>query len=347
MTRREPFAMGDIAVAPGTRATTELPISVLSNHTPITLLTHVVHGTRPGPVMFVSAAVHGDEIIGVEIIRRLLNAKPIRRLRGTLVAIPIVNAFGFISHSRYLPDRRDLNRSFPGASRGSLAAQLAHLFMHEIVRRCDIGIDLHSAGQHRVNLPQIRIAPDNVRLSTLAGAFGAPVVLSSPLRDGSLRQAGRDAGVDVLVYEAGEALRFDEFAVRAGVSGILRVMREVQMLPRDAVAPARVTPARSHSSHWLRAPEGGVVRAFKTIGHWVDANDLIAVVSDPFGANESEVRAREPGLIVGRTNLPVVNQGDALFHVALVERAPHASANVDRIESQLQADPMFDEDEIL
>jgi len=347
MAARAPFTIGESAVAPGTRAMVKLPISVLSNQTPVSLLAQVVHGARAGPVLFVSAAVHGDEIIGVEIIRRLLNAKPLRRLRGTLIAIPIVNAFGFITHSRYLPDRRDLNRSFPGAPRGSLAAQLAHLFMREIVSRCEIGIDLHSAGQHRVNLPQIRIAPKSPRLRALAEAFGAPIALEASLREGSLRQAGMEAGVDILVYEAGEALRFDEFAVRAGVTGVLRVMRRAGMLPGSAVADSRVPPAHASSSHWLRAPEGGVVRAWKTIGAWVDADEVIAMVSDPFGVEENEIRARGPGLIIGRTNLPVVNQGDALFHVAEVARAPRVSANVDRIESELSADPMFDEDEIL
>ncbi|MDA0339912.1 MAG: succinylglutamate desuccinylase/aspartoacylase family protein, partial [Proteobacteria bacterium] len=150
--KRDGFALDGERVAPGTRRTIDLPFGELSNHTPITLPVQVVHGRNEGPVLFVSGAVHGDEIIGVEIIRRLLGTWALRGMRGTLIAVPIVNAFGFITHSRYLPDRRDLNRSFPGSETGSLAAQLAHLFMTQIVKRSDFGIDLHSAAIHRSNL---------------------------------------------------------------------------------------------------------------------------------------------------------------------------------------------------
>jgi len=347
MPKRAAFEIGGTVIQPGERATVDLPISVLSNHTPVSLATQVLHGQRDGPTMFVSAAVHGDEIIGVEIIRRLLKAKALRRLRGTLLAVPLVNAFGFISHSRYLPDRRDLNRTFPGTSGGSLAARLAYLFMQEVVGRCDLGIDLHSAGTHRVNLPQLRIAPDEPRTRHLADVFGAPLVLESLLRDGSLREAGKAAGVDILLYEAGEALRFDEFSIRVGMTGILRIMKELGMLPKDAVSAARVAPAYASASHWLRAPQGGVLRAFKTIGAQVEADEVVAVVSDPFGEVELNVATRSAGLIIGRTNLPVVNQGDALFHVAQVRHAPTAEANTGHLETQMQADPLFDEDEIL
>jgi predicted deacylase len=140
-----PFQIGDAEIAPGTRQTVELPVSVLSDHTPVTLSAHVIHGRKPGPAMFVSAAIHGDEVIGAEIVRRLLRAAPVARLSGTLVTVPIVNSFGFLNQSRYLPDRRDLNRCFPGSAEGSLAGRLADLFLTEVVRRCDVGIDLHSA----------------------------------------------------------------------------------------------------------------------------------------------------------------------------------------------------------
>lgn len=308
---------------------------------------HVAHGARSGPTLFVSAAIHGDEIIGVEIIRRLLALPAIAKLRGTLLAVPIVNAFGFINHSRYLPDRRDLNRSFPGSARGSLAGQLADLFLNEIAARAELGIDLHSAAVHRVNLPQIRISPDQKRMRELAITFGPPVILEAPLRDGSLRKAAAEVGTDVMLFEAGEGLRFDEFAIRVGVTGILRVMKQLKMVPARTVRDGKVAPTVSQSSYWLRAPEGGVLRSFKTIGDSVAEGDLIGIISDPFGEMETELRARDAGLLIGRTNLPVVNQGDGLVHIARHKRASRLEAAVGRIEAELQEDPLFDEDEII
>jgi len=345
--RRQAFRIGGVSVAPGGRETIGLPLSVLSNHTPMALPVHVVHGARPGPTLFVSAAIHGDEIIGVEVIRRLLALPVLAKLRGTLLAIPIVNAFGFISHSRYLPDRRDLNRSFPGSAKGSLAGQLADLFLTEIVAPADLGIDIHSATIHRVNLPQIRISPRQKTMEELATVFGPPVVLEAPLRDGSLRQAAAEVGTDVMLFEAGEGLRFDEFAIRVGVTGILRVMKHLSMLPARSVRDAKVPPMMSESSYWLRAPEGGVLRSFKTIGDSVAEGDLIGIISDPFGEMETELRARDAGLLIGRTNLPVVNRGDGLAHIARHRRARSVEAAVGRIEAELQEDPLFDEDEII
>ena len=347
MAKRTPFELDGNSVPAGSRATVDLPVSVLSNHTPIMLSVQVVHGTRPGPTVFVSAAVHGDEIIGVEIIRRLLRSPALKRLAGTLLCIPVVNAFGFISHQRYLPDRRDLNRSFPGSANGSLAGQLAHMFLSHIVARCEVGIDLHSAAINRVNLPQIRVSPSDDHALELAEAFGAPIILLSDLRPGSLRGEARERGVSMLLYEAGEGLRFDEFAVRAGVAGILRVLRKLNMTAQRHAPERKHKPLTSRGSSWVRAPAGGILRAFRTIGDSVAENEMVGVISDPFGEVETEVNARHAGLIIGRTNLPVVNQGDALFHVARVEKPHAAGGRVDEIAEALQSDPMLDEDEIL
>lgn len=347
MTRPAAFVIGSRRIAAGTRETVDLPVSVLSDHTPVTMSVHVVHGRRPGPTMFVSAAVHGDEVIGVEIVRRLLRAPNLDNLSGTLLAIPIVNSFGFLNHSRYLPDRRDLNRSFPGSARGSLAGRLAHLFMTEIVARSDVGIDLHSAAIHRTNLPQIRVSPRKPETMALAEAFGAPIILTSKIREGSLRQSARDHDVDILLYEAGEGLRFDEYAVRSGVSGCLRVMRQLGMISAKGIARPKAQPIRSAASFWLRAPAGGLLRTFKTTGESVAEGDVLGMVSDPFGEIETEILADRPGLVIGRTNLPVVNEGDGLFHVAEVRRSADSEATIDSLATQLEEDPLFDEDEII
>ncbi|KUO58463.1 MAG: succinylglutamate desuccinylase [Alphaproteobacteria bacterium BRH_c36] len=342
-----PFEIGRSIVASGTRQTVELPVSVLSDHTPVTLSAHVVHGRRPGPTMFVSAAVHGDEVIGVEIVRRLLRAPNIDNMRGTLIAVPIVNSFGFMHHSRYLPDRRDLNRSFPGSAQGSLAARLANLFLQEIVLRSDLGIDLHSAAIHRTNLPQVRVSPSKPATMELAEAFGAPLILTSGLRDGSLRQAAAKKNIDILLYEAGEGLRFDEIAVRTGVSGILRVMRKLDMVSGKGISKPKAEPIQSTASYWQRASAGGLLRTFKTIGEEVPKGSVLGIVADPFGETETEITADYGGLIIGRTNLPIVNEGDGLFHIAKIRKADNAEATIDSLASQLVADPLFDEDEII
>lgn len=333
--RPSAFEIGGLRIAPGERLGVELPVSVLSNHTPMALGVEVVHGREAGPVFFLSAAVHGDEVMGVEIIRRVLRHAALKRLKGTLLAVPVVNAFGFIAQSRYLPDRRDLNRSFPGSDHGSLASVLADLFLREVVERSGYGIDLHSAGLHRTNLPQIRISPGEAELEALAVAFGAPVVLVSPLREGSLRQSALQRKVKVLVFEGGEALRFEEQAIRAGVTGILRVMRRLGMI--EAELPQAAAPVISKSSTWVRAPEGGIFRSAVRPGERVGRGTSIGAISDPFGRRETPVQASDDGIVIGLSNLPVVNRGDALLHIARVK--PMRGAGL----SQTQ----FDEDEIL
>lgn len=350
MTKRAPFKLGTHEIPAGRRRTVDLPVSVLSDHTPVNMSVHVVHGRLPGPTIFVSAAVHGDEVIGVEIVRRLLNSKKLAGLRGTLLAIPIVNSFGFMNHSRYLPDRRDLNRSFPGSPQGSLAARLAYIFVEEIVQKSDFGIDLHSAAVNRSNLPQTRVSHKSEKAKELAKAFGAQVTLLSPLREGSLRQVADGLETPMVLYEAGEGLRFDEYAAKTGVTGILRVMSHLGMLSAKAVTQPKVKPLLSSSSYWLRAPAGGVLRTFKRNGEIVQEGSVLGIISDPFGEKEVEVTATYPGLVIGRTNLPVVHEGDGLFHIAKIKRSDEqAEAALDHLQTQVEteAEALFDEDEII
>lgn len=347
MKSRPPFTIAGEEVAAGTRRTVNIPVSTLSDYTPVTLSAHVVHGRSDGPTVFISAGIHGDEVIGVEIVRRLLRTGTLKNVAGTLIVVPIVNTFGFLNHSRYLPDRRDLNRCFPGSPNGSLASRLAHIFMTEIVERCVLGIDLHSAAIHRTNLPQVRVSGKNPETMRLARVFGAPVILTSALRDGSLRLEAKKKGVDVLLYEAGEGMRFDEMSVRAGLAGILRVLKDVCLLPKAGIAAAKAQPLVCSSSSWVRAPAGGLLRMFKAEGDVVAVDDLVAAISDPFGGGEIEVRTAYAGIIVGRAVMPIVHEGDALFHVAAVKSADAAEAAVGDLAAQLEEAPLFDEDEII
>ncbi len=345
---REDLHVGDAVVKPGSRLVVRIPVSVMSDHTPMDMSVVALHGREPGPTVFLSAAIHGDEIIGVEIVRRVLRVLKPRRMQGTLLAVPIVNSFGFINRSRYLPDRRDLNRCFPGSEGGSLAGRLADIFLQEVVSKCDYGVDLHSAAIHRTNLPQIRIAGGNDKLIELAAAFAAPLTLTSPLRDGSLREAARAIGVEILLFEAGEALRFDETAIRVGVSGTLRVLAHLGMISGKGLAPPRIKrQIRSRGSSWMRAEAGGLLRTYKTTGDLVEKGTVLGIIADPIGNIELPVRAREAGLIIGRTNLPLVNEGDGIFHVARVESTDDAETALDRINAHVDGDPLFDEDEII
>jgi predicted deacylase len=347
MTRRAAFAFGGEEVAPGTRRTIDLPVSSLSDHTPVTMSAHVLHGKTAGPTVFVSAGVHGDEVIGIEIVRRLLKSPGLRGMKGTLIVVPIVNSFGFINKSRYLPDRRDLNRVFPGSEGGSLAARLAHLFLTEVVEKADLGIDLHSAAIHRTNYPQVRVSAANGRMRELADIFGAPIIMQSPLREGSLRKAAETLGTPVLLYEGGEGLRFDEVSARAGLAGILRVLHALEMISGRGVTKTKSLPQFCASSKWLRAPMGGLFRSLRSDGDLVREGDVLGLVSDPFGEREREVKAPFEGIIVGRAVMPVVNEGDAIFHLARVQSFKKAEGIMDGHFAQLADDPMFDEDEII
>ncbi|PLX40026.1 MAG: succinylglutamate desuccinylase [Hyphomicrobiales bacterium] len=347
MPARASFIIGNERIAPGNRSLIDLPVAKLANHTPVTLPVHVLHGRREGPVLFVSAAIHGDEVLGVEIIRRLLKTKSLKSLRGTLLCIPIVNAYGFLNHNRYLPDRRDLNRVFPGSSTGSLASRLAHIFMNEIVLRADLGVDLHTGSVNRANLPQLRsdfTDPDNL---ALARAFGPPLLLNASLREGSLRAAAHAVGKRVFIYEAGEALRLDETPVRVGVKGILRLMKKLGMLAAGSVKGSEIKPILSMASQWVRAPEGGLFKGHRANGDSVETGDLLGMISNPYELDEVELRAGAAGLVIGRTNLAVVNQGDALFHIARVKKPDEAGDQISQIVDDFEADPILDEDEIL
>lgn len=337
--RQEPIHFGDQEVAPGTRRTIDLPLPPLYTHTSVAMPVHVIHGKTPGPRLFITAAVHGDEINGIEIIRRVLATKAVSRLAGTLVAVPVVNVYGFVSQSRYLPDRRDLNRSFPGSEQGSMAARLAHTVMTEIVDRCTHGIDLHTAAEGRSNLPQIRVDLDRYpELRTLAEAFAPPIVLDSGTRSGTLRDALGEK--PMLLYEAGEALRFDDLAIRAGVKGVLRVMRHIGMLPplkaRETSVESVAKPWFANNSVWMRASQSGILRVRIRLGGIVEAGDVLGYIADPFGESEQPIVSDCSGVLIGMTKLPLVHEGEALFHVATTASTAGVARAVDQFHQEYE-----------
>ncbi len=313
------FAINGITVEPGEHLSTELFVASQYDYTPLSIPVRVIRGKSNGPTLFVSAAMHGDELNGVETIRRLLKSPQLKRLKGTLIAIPIVNVFGFNNGSRYLPDRRDLNRSFPGSANGSLASQMANLFMKEIVTKCSHGIDLHTGAIHRTNYPQIRANLGDAATADFAEGFGATVTINSRLRDGSLRDAADEMNIPTLLFEGGEALRFDEFTIKSALQGILSAMRKIGMLTGKSSAKGAKNRYTAASSGWVRAPRSGVLRTIVKLGAYVEKGELLGEISNPFGEEAESAKATFNGVVIGRTNLPLVNRGDALFHLARLE----------------------------
>jgi predicted deacylase len=310
------LAIAGVTIQPGERKTIDVPVAPMYTHDDLSMTVQVVRGRRPGPILFVCAAIHGDEIIGVEVIRRVLQYRGLKNLRGTLIAIPIVNVYGFLNHTRYLPDGRDLNRSFPGSAKGSLTGRVAHTFIREIVSKCTHGIDLHTGARHRSNFPQIRADLDDPVALEMTEGFGVPLAIDAKIRDGSLRDCAGQAGIPVILYEAGEALRFEEIYIRAGVSGVINVLRRIGMLQKSRSKKLPRSPIVSDQTSWLRAPESGILRSFVPLGEKVEKGQTIAIVADPLGEAETPVIAPSDGMVIGRTNLPLVYEGDATFHIA-------------------------------
>lgn len=336
-----PLEIAGTEIPSGKRQKVEIPIAQLFDTTKMSIPVEVIRGKKEGPVLFLSAAIHGDEINGVEVIKRLLANKRINtRIKGTLIAVPIVNSYGFNRNSRYLPDRRDLNRCFPGHSKGSLGSQLAHIFMKEIVEKSTHGIDLHTGAIHRSNLPQIRACLDDPETNELAHAFGVPVLINSNTPDGSLRQAALDKGIPILLFEGGEALRYEEKVIQVAINGILSVMENIGMIkPKIKKRRKRKQEVfTARSSAWLRAPFSGSLRVLTKLGDYVKKGSVIGIISNPYGSDKNKVIANRTGIIIGMTMLPLVTKGDAMFHIAVFEDIGAVEERLELFDEAIEAD---------
>lgn len=324
-------------IPPATQHSFDIPVGQLYTRSDISIPVHVINGKAKGPVLLVCAAIHGDELNGIEIIRRVINSHWISKLRGTLIAVPIVNVLGIIQRSRYLPDRRDLNRCFPGSERGSLAARVANLFVQEILCKCQFAIDLHTGAIHRDNMPQVRVHLDNVKAAEMAHAFGVPLIIDAPIRDGSLRGAGDDLGIPIITYEGGEALRFDEPAIKAGVDGVRNVMLHLNMLPPRKRPKKSFESFVAKSSNWVRAPADGLFRSHVMLGKSVERGQVLGVINGPLGDGEIQVPSPYTGVIIGISHLPLVNEGEALVHVAFFEAMDDVTNVVEEFQQEMDS----------
>lgn len=310
------IVINNVHVPLGQKVIIDVPMSPLYTRTPVDIPVHVINGKEPGPRLFITSAVHGDELNGVEIIRRLVSKISPNKLKGSVIALPIVNVFGFLYRSRYLPDRRDLNRSFPGSTQGSLAARIANFLVEEVISQCTHGIDLHTGAIHRENLPQVRANLNDAQTLALAKAFSVPVLMNGNTIHGSLRGQAVEQNVPTLLYEAGEGLRINEDAIKTGIRGILGVMRALKMLPKVKNLKPVNKPFIARSSVWVRANHAGLVISPAVLGARVVKDEILAIIADPIMGDETLVKSPCKGVIVGINKLPLVNEGEALFHIA-------------------------------
>lgn len=315
---KKPLRIAGTTVHPGETYEINLKVSEFYTATSATIPVTVISGSAGGPVLFVTAAVHGDELNGVEVVRQLICRVRPADLHGTLVLMPVVNRFGFLNQSRYLPDRRDLNRVFPGDRGGHMAGRIAHRIFSEVIRPCDYGIDIHTAAVDRTNLPHVRGDMANRDVRRMAKAFGEEILIHARGSDGSLRRAAVAAGIPTILYEAGESQKFQDRLIRHGVEGVRNVMVELGMTDGSKTTPAfRIIVKRSE---WIRAERGGILILYKKPGDLVYAGDDLALNTNPFGREFGTIKSPLTGLVIGATTLPLVNPGAPICHVAKLEK---------------------------
>ena len=271
---------------------------------------------KPGPIVLFTAAIHGDEVNGVEIVRQLI-AKGINKPKcGTIICMPVINVFGFINLKREFPDGRDLNRVFPGTKSGSLASRVAHKLIHEIVPHVDYIMDFHTGGAGRFNAPQIRIVKDNKQLYELAKVFGAPFVLYSKNLNKSFRKTCFKLGKPILLFEGGKSYHIDKTITNTGVNGAKRMLNHLDMLQsKFKASKPKKESVFINESKWQRANYSGMFRALVSLGSQIKKGEVIGNITDPYGKFNYAVKASNSGYIINVNEAPIVYQGDALFHI--------------------------------
>ncbi|MGJ8677607.1 MAG: succinylglutamate desuccinylase/aspartoacylase family protein [Akkermansiaceae bacterium] len=331
----------------GEKKLVSLQIGFLTTHEPVTIRAWVIRGKEDGPTLLVTGCVHGDEINGAEVIRRLIKSPSLtRKLKGTLIAVPIVNVPAFSNRSRYLPDRRDLNRLFPGSPTGSLGGRLAHVVMSELVAHADAIIDLHTGAVNRANLPQLRVTRGDDASIALATAFKPPVILHGSAAQGTFRAACNAVGVPTILYESGEALRLDTASIRFAKRGVIAVMRHLGMRMNRTNSPKKSIKHTviCDKSYWERAQVGGLFTPFMGLGKAVKKGEVLGFIADPLGDAEQEVLASNAGIVIGRTNEGLADEGDGLFHIAFSKNPDNAEKRIVKSGEELPDIPDADDD---
>ena len=309
--------IGGVTIPKGKKITVDIPIARLPSSTSINLVAHVYRSRKAGPTLLVIGGVHGDEINGIEIVKRAEREKMFRGLKcGAVIAVPLLNVYGFINYSRQFPDGKDVNRSFPGLKRGSLASRVAYTLTKEVLPHVDLVLDMHTGGGSIYNYPQSRAYvndPDSIKL---AEEFGMPLLIKSGLVNKSLRKTANKLGIPTVVFEGGESQRIDEEVIEHGLRGIERVLVARGM---KEGTNKRVRPIVINDSVWIRASRSGIFKCLKRSGDKVEKGEILGTISGPYGNFEVKVKARKDGFIYGHNNQPVISQGTALFHIGYID----------------------------
>lgn len=313
----QPLRISDVEVFPGQSKMIELPVGSLPSGNEVSIKAHVFRGYKPGPTILFLAGIHGDEINGIEIVRRCISEKIFERINaGSVIAIPLLNLYGFINFSRDVPDGKDVNRAFPGSATGSLASRVAHCLSREILPLVDFGIDFHTGGRGTYNYPQLRYSPDDAKSREIAKIFGAPVMVASNPPAKSLRKTAAKSNLPILTYEGGENQRYDGLSLQVGVAGIKRLLSHFGLNGTAEKELQSVEIKDIEKSTWLRASRAGLFRWYKPSGHRVRKGEPLGVICDPRGIlPDKRVLSNKDGFIIGHANAAVISQGDAIFNI--------------------------------
>lgn len=330
-TKNKPLQFCSETIHPGESLSLALPLPELFSCAPLYMPIKVVHGKYDGPCLLITAAMHGNEINGTEIINRLISNTNFKRLHGTIIAIPVLNVYGLINRSRHLPGGLELDNCFPGSATGSHASRMAHIFTQEILSKADYCIDLQTEYINYTNLPQIYVDFEDDKAKELAKSFNAPVISDMEYEPGSLRSLAKEQNKPFLLYEAGEAMRFDEHAIKVGLKGVTNVIKTLNMLPsKQPRTEKQLKCFFTETNIWVRASTSGISHSKHQLGQRIKKGEVLCTINDPFGATDSErIRCPEDAIIVGMNNLPLVHEGEALFQLAVFPKMKHAAEHLE------------------
>lgn len=314
MKKINPFILHNHYVRPGDHGLIKLQVGKLPSGTMISIHAHVYHSYKPGPAVMILGGLHGDEINGIEIVRRAIFDKIFDEiLCGTIIAVPLVNVHGFIKLSRNISEGKDVNRSFPGSLKGSIASKVARTITKYILPLVNFGLDFHSGAANRYNFPQVRYSNLDPRAIQLAQDFGPPFIIHKELIPDSLRKTAYEKNIPILVYEGGEALRLDGLSIDQGLIGLRRVLASQGILPE--APPINHSIINIKKAVWMRAKKAGLFMWTKQSGDLVQVGDALGFYHDRDGLEQIVINATRSGYIIAHNNNPVVNQGDAIFHI--------------------------------
>ena len=308
------------AISNGKGVQLNLDIAKLHTRTKIQVPIIVERAKKEGPTLLFTAGIHGNEINGIEIVRQLISKKYNKPECGMVICIPVVNVFGFLNQKRQFPDGRDLNRVFPGSSRGSLASRFAYHIIKEIAPLIDYCVDFHTGGDSRFNIPQIRVNDEDKESLKLAKVFRPQFIIQTGHRDKSFRQSLHKINKKVLLFEGGKSLDINDKVTKAGISGALRVMQHLGIRDfsneLESMEDKIKQPKIIKKSSWVRAKYSGMFHPFVRLGSKVKKGDVLGSISDPFGYFERNIKALYPGYVICINQSPIVNQGDGILHIS-------------------------------